>query len=491
MVSPMAATISIPRSVVRASTKSTCSTATLPPWMCSPWRWSAQRPWCKTISFSSSRTSATQAGSSLSESRCWRVNSASSRLRSMRSTKTSTHKPSAVGRNCLKEWSTALSTSEARLNGRRSDILTTNLCPRRPTTFYSCTGITLHIMKCLSNNNKRTHPMNTLKRTLLASALALLSLPVMADSAHPKIGFSIDDLRLERWSRDRDYFVAAAEKLDAKVYVQSADANEQKQISQIENLISRGVDVLVIVPFNATVLTNAVAEAKKAGIKVVSYDRLILNADIDAYISFDNEKVGEMQAGGVLKAAPKGNYFLLGGAPTDNNAKILREGQMKVLQPAIDKGDIKIVGQQWVKEWNPTEALSIVENALTRNNNKIDGIVASNDATAGGAIQALAAQKLAGKVPISGQDADLAAVKRVIDGTQTMTVYKPLKLIASEAAKLSVQPVRNEKPAFTAQYDNGGKKVDTILLTPTPLTKDNIDLLEKDGFYTKAQMGGQ
>ncbi|RML30268.1 D-xylose ABC transporter periplasmic-D xylose binding protein [Pseudomonas savastanoi pv. glycinea] len=207
--------------------------------------------------------------------------------------------------------------------------------------------------------------MNTLKRTLLASALALLSLPVMADSTHPKIGFSIDDLRLERWSRDRDYFVAAAEKLDAKVYVQSADANEQKQISQIENLISRGVDVLVIVPFNATVLTNAVAEAKKAGIKVVSYDRLILNADIDAYISFDNEKVGEMQAGGVLKAAPKGNYFLLGGAPTDNNAKILREGQMKVLQPAIDKGDIKIVGQQWVKEWNPTEALSIVENALT------------------------------------------------------------------------------------------------------------------------------
>ncbi|POD56001.1 D-xylose ABC transporter substrate-binding protein [Pseudomonas syringae pv. syringae] len=334
--------------------------------------------------------------------------------------------------------------------------------------------------------------MNTLKRTLLASALALLSLPVMADSAHPKIGFSIDDLRLERWSRDRDYFVAAAEKLDAKVFVQSADANEQKQISQIENLISRGVDVIVIVPFNATVLTNAVAEAKKAGIKVVSYDRLILNADIDAYISFDNEKVGEMQANGVLKAAPKGNYFLLGGAPTDNNAKILREGQMKALQPAIDRGDIKLVGQQWVKEWSPTEALSIVENALTRNNNKIDGIVASNDATAGGAIQALAAQKLAGKVPISGQDADLAAVKRVIDGTQTMTVYKPLKLIATEAAKLSVQLVRGgDKPKFDSQSDNGMKKVETMLLTPTLLTKDNIDLLEKDGFYTKAQIDGQ
>ena len=138
--------------------------------------------------------------------------------------------------------------------------------------------------------------MKKLKPALLASALVLLGNSGHGRRAHPKIGFSIDDLRLERWSRDRDYFVAAAEKMDAKVFVQSADANEQKQISQIENLISRGVDVIVIVPFNATVLTNAVAEAKKAGIKVVSYDRLILNADIDAYISFDNEKVGEMQA---------------------------------------------------------------------------------------------------------------------------------------------------------------------------------------------------
>ncbi|WPO98079.1 D-xylose ABC transporter substrate-binding protein [Pseudomonas sp. HR96] len=333
--------------------------------------------------------------------------------------------------------------------------------------------------------------MKLLHTALVASLFTLFAAPVFADAAHPKIGFSIDDLRLERWARDRDYFTAAAEQLGAKVYVQSADANEQRQISQIENLISRGVDVIVIVPFNATVLNNVVAEAKKAGVKVLSYDRLILNADIDAYISFDNEKVGEMQAGGVLKAQPKGNYFLLGGAPTDNNAKILREGQMKVLQPAIDKGDVKVVGQQWVKEWNPTEALSIIENALTANNNKIDGIVASNDATAGGAIQALAAQKLDGKVPVSGQDADLAAVKRVLAGTQTMTVYKPLKLIASEAAKLSVQLVRGEKPAFNSQYDNGNHKVDTILLTPTALTKDNLHILEDDGFYTKAQIAGQ
>ena len=327
-----------------------------------------------------------------------------------------------------------------------------------------------------------------LSAAVVSAMMILASGQAMADAKNPKIGFSIDDLRVERWARDRDYFIDAAGKLGAKVFVQSADASEQKQIAQIENLISRGVDVLVIVPYNATVLNNAIREAKKANIKVVSYDRLALNADIDAYISFDNKAVGEMQARGVVAIKPKGNFYLLGGAPTDNNAKMLREGQMLVLQPLIDKGDIKVVGKQWVKDWSPSEAMSIVENALTANGNKIDAIVASNDATAGGAIQALASQKLSGKVPVSGQDADLAAVKRVIAGSQAMTVYKPLKLIATEAAKLSVQLVRNEKPAFNAQYDNGFKKVNTLLLKPTVLTKANVDLLVTDGFYTKAQI---
>lgn len=329
-----------------------------------------------------------------------------------------------------------------------------------------------------------------IKTAVVTAMLAISAGSAWADAKNPKIGFSIDDLRVERWARDRDFFTAAAEGMGAKVFVQSADASEQRQISQIENLISRGVDVLVIVPFNATVLNNTIKEAKKAGIKVLSYDRLILNADIDAYISFDNEKVGEMQAEGVVNAQPKGNYYLLGGSPTDNNAKMLREGQMKVLQPLIDKGDIKIVGKQWVKDWNPSEALAIVENALTANNNKIDAIVASNDGTAGGAIQALAAQKLSGKVPVSGQDADLAAVKRVLAGTQTMTVYKPLKVIASEAAKLAVQLARNEKPSYNAQYDNGLKKVSTVLLRPTPLTKANVSVLVGDGFYTQEQIKG-
>jgi D-xylose transport system substrate-binding protein len=339
---------------------------------------------------------------------------------------------------------------------------------------------------------------SAMRRSVLSSLVCtamFAGMTMMAPLAHaskdkPEIGFCIDDLRVERWSRDRDYFVEAATKLGAKVSVQSADASEARQISQIENLISRGVDVIVIVPFNSKTLGNVVAEAHKAGIKVVSYDRLILDADVDASISFDNEKVGETQAQGVFNAQPKGNYFMLGGAPTDNNAKMLREGQMKILKPAIDRGDVKIVGQQWVPEWSAATALRITEDALTANNNKIDAIVASNDGTAGGAIQALAAQKMAGKVPVSGQDADLAAVKRLIAGTQTMTVYKPLKLIAGEAAKLSVDLAKGDKPAFNAKYDNGKKQVDTVLLQPTLLTKSNVDVVIKDGFYTQSQLAG-
>ncbi|MBP0596204.1 D-xylose ABC transporter substrate-binding protein [Paraburkholderia sp. LEh10] len=336
----------------------------------------------------------------------------------------------------------------------------------------------------------RRSVLSSLVCAAMAAGLTMLAPLAHASKDKPEIGFCIDDLRVERWSRDRDYFVAAATKLGAKVSVQSADASEARQISQIENLISRGVDVIVIVPFNSKTLGNVIAEAHKAGIKVVSYDRLILDADVDAYISFDNEKVGEMQAQGVYNAQPKGNYFLLGGAPTDNNAKMLREGQMKVLKPAIDRGDVKIVGQQWVPEWSAATALRITEDALTANNNRIDAIVASNDGTAGGAIQALAAQKMAGKVPVSGQDADLAAVRRVIAGTQTMTVYKPLKLIAGEAAKLSVDLAKGEKPAFNAKYDNGKKQVDTVLLQPTLLTRSNVDVVIKDGFYTQAQLAG-
>lgn len=307
-----------------------------------------------------------------------------------------------------------------------------------------------------------------------------------------KIGMSIDDLRLERWQKDRDIFKKAAEELGAEVIVVSANGDSQKQLTDAENLLSQGIDVLVIIPNNGEVMAPVVDEAHKAGVKVLAYDRLITNSDVDFYISFDNVKVGELQAQAIVEKMPKGNYFLMGGSPTDNNARLFREGQMKVLQPLIDKGDIKVIGDQWVKDWLPEEALKIMENALTANNNQIDAVIASNDSTAGGAIQALNAQGLAGKVPISGQDADLAGVKRIVEGTQTMTVYKPIKTLAEKAAQIAVDLGRGEEIESNGVTNNGKIDVKSYLLSPIAVTQENLkETIIKDGFQTESDVYGK
>lgn len=319
--------------------------------------------------------------------------------------------------------------------------------------------------------------------TLIAACVAA-SAPAMA--AGEKIGLLMSDLRLERWQKDRDLFTEAAEAMGAKVYTQSANGNVNTQISQVENMISRGVDVLVIVPENGEVLGNVLAEAKSEGIKVLAYDRLIKFADIDLYVSFDNIRVGEMQAEALLERKPSGNYFLLGGSPTDNNAKMFRQGQMNVIQPAIDAKKINVVGDQWAMGWSAEAALNIMENGLTANANKVDAVVASNDSTAGGAIQALAAQGLSGKVVISGQDADLAAMRRIVAGTQTMTVYKPISKLAKTSAEMAVKLARGESIDVNGHVNNGQKDVDAVLLTPIAVTKDNLDAtVIADGFHSR------
>ncbi|QUT17274.1 D-xylose ABC transporter substrate-binding protein [Rahnella inusitata] len=328
-----------------------------------------------------------------------------------------------------------------------------------------------------------------MNKMILSACAALILFSQAGVAKEIKIGMAIDDLRLERWQKDRDIFVAKAKTLGADVFVQSANGNEETQMAQIENMINRGVDVLVIIPYNGEVLSNVIAEAKREGIKVLAYDRMINNADIDFYISFDNEKVGELQAQSLVERVPQGNYFLMGGSPVDNNAKLFRAGQMKVLNPLIKDGKIKVVGDQWADGWLPENALKIMENALTANNNKIDAVVASNDATAGGAVQALSAQGLAGKVAISGQDADLAAIKRIEAGTQTMTVYKPITKLANDAAEIAVQLGKGETPKSNATLNNGKKEVPSYLLTPISVDKNNIEsTVIADGFHKKADL---
>ncbi len=307
-----------------------------------------------------------------------------------------------------------------------------------------------------------------------------------------KIGLSISSLRVERWPKDRDHFVAEAEKLGAEVIVQSADEDERKQNEQVENMITQGVDVLVVIPQDSVASAQIVKAAHAEGIKVIAYDRMIRESEPDLYISFDNERIGYMQAEYLIKHKPKGNYFLLGGDPGDNNAHLLRKGQLRALQNAIDNGDIKFVADQkhWAVKWDPLDALNKTEQVLTQTNNQIDAIVASNDGTAGGVIQALQGQKLDGKVLVSGQDADIAACQRIVKGTQTMTVYKPIEHIAKEAAQAAVALAKGETVQNADQtINNGTTDVPSILLTPFQVDKDNLDdVVIKDGFHTREKV---
>lgn len=299
-----------------------------------------------------------------------------------------------------------------------------------------------------------------------------------------RIGLSMDTLKEERWQRDRDLFVARAKELGAEVLVQSANGDDRVQTQQADNLLTQGIDALVVIPHNGEIAASIVEAAKSKGVPVVSYDRLIRNSEPDLYISFDNERVGELQADYLFKRVPKGNYILVGGAPTDNNAQLLRKGQMKVLQAAIDSGDIKVLTNQFAKDWLASEALRITEDALTKSAGDVVAVVASNDATAGGAVSALEAASIpAGKVLVSGQDADLAALQRIVAGKQTMTVYKPVHLLAQKAAEAAVKLARGEKPDAPARINNGKIDVPSILLEPVPVDKNNIvDTVVKDGY---------
>lgn len=300
------------------------------------------------------------------------------------------------------------------------------------------------------------------------------------------VGFSLDTLQEERWLRDRDLFIAAVEALGAVVEVQAANSDDAKQIEQAENLISQGVDVLVVVPHNAEASAAIVEKAHEVGIKVLAYDRLIKNSNVDLYVSFDNEKAGELQAEAIIKLAPKGKFVYIGGSETDNNAHLFKKGAFNILQPLIDNGDIQVVFDQWTKEWNPVDALANMKNALIANKNKVDAVIAANDGTAGGVIQALTAQGLAGKIPVSGQDAELAAAQRVVEGTQTMTVYKPIKDLAEKAAELAVKLAKGEDVGADKTVNNGKIDVPSILLDPIAVDKSNIDAtVIADGFHSK------
>jgi D-xylose transport system substrate-binding protein len=328
---------------------------------------------------------------------------------------------------------------------------------------------------------------------LILSACAgiiLLAAP-RANAAGVKVGLSLPTQREERWVKDKATMEAEAKKKGIDLRVQVTDNDAAKQMAQCENLISQGVKVLILAPHDASSASAIIEKAVKAGIKVISYDRLVTDSTLDYYyLSFDNVKVGELQGQFITKKVPKGNYIVLAGSPTDNNAKLFREGAMKYIKPLADKGDIKIVMDQFVKDWQPSEAQKLCEQALTANGNKIDAVLAPNDGTAGGCIQALAAQGLAGKVPITGQDAELAGAIRIVQGTQSMTIFKDTRKLGEKAIEMAVE-LASGKPIDTQGrvVNNNKKDVPSVLLTPVIVTKENLDeVLIKSGYLKKEQV---
>jgi D-xylose transport system substrate-binding protein len=297
-----------------------------------------------------------------------------------------------------------------------------------------------------------------------------------------RIGFSMDTLKEERWQRDKQLVEQRCKEVGAECEVQVANGDDATQTKQCDNLLTKGVDVLIVAPHNGQIAASIVEAAHRQGVPVISYDRLIRNADVDLYVSHQVVKIGQMQAQYALDHAPKGNYVMIGGSQTDNNALLLIDGQMSVLQPAIDRGDIKIVAKQFAREWLASEALRITEDALTKNNNNIQAIVASNDGTAGGAISALPPQ-MVGKIVVTGQDAALDALQRIVEGKQTMTIYKPIVPLANSAVDAAIKLARGDKLETKDKVNNGKLDVPSILQEPITVDKNNMmQTVIKDGY---------
>jgi D-xylose transport system substrate-binding protein len=242
------------------------------------------------------------------------------------------------------------------------------------------------------------------------------------------------------------------------------------------------------VPADSEKIAPVIAEAHAAGAKVIAYDRLIKNSDLDTYISFDNVKVGQLEAQSVVDKVSKGNFAYIGGSPTDNNAFLVKQGSMVILDPLVKSGAIKLVINQFMDNWDPTQAYKTIKDYLATGKT-IDAIVAANDGTAFGSIQALQEKGLAGKIPVSGQDADLAACQRIVAGTQTATVYKPIKSLADKAAEMAVDLAKGKTPETNNKVNNGKIDVPSFLLDPVIVNKENMmDTVIKDGFHSYSEV---
>lgn len=324
---------------------------------------------------------------------------------------------------------------------------------------------------------------------MLAAATTTIMTSTAALAAGPTVGVSWSNFQEERWKTDEAAIKAAIEKAGGSYLSADAQSSPAKQLSDIESLIARGAQALIILAQDGDAIRPAVEKAAAEGIPVVGYDRLI-EIPSAFYITFDNKEVGRLQARSVFALKPKGNYAFIKGSSTDPNADFLFAGQMEVLKAAIDRGDVKNVGEAYTDKWLPAIAQQNMEQILTKTGNKVDAVVASNDGTAGGAVAALTAQGLAGSVPVSGQDGDKAALNRIALGTQTVSVWKDARELGRRAAEIAIELASGKAMtgiAGATTFDGGPKKqtMTSLFLTPVAITKDNLDLVIDAGWVTR------
>lgn len=338
--------------------------------------------------------------------------------------------------------------------------------------------------------------------SLILAAIFATTVSCSGTKAKVKVGLSFSDFATERWKNEANLMTKLLNDKGYDVIVQEANHDVKLQNDQIDNMVTQGVKGLIVIAEDGDAAATAVDKAAKSGVKVLAYDRLIKSANIAAYLSFNNVDVGRAEADGVMKALglpgsttwTKDNpakIVMSGGSPTDNNAVLVRQGQMEIVQPFIDSGVAKIVADQWVDNWDPATAEKMMENILTAQQNKIDAVVASNDGTALGELQAMKAQGLAGKVPISGQDATADGCNSIVKGEQTVSVYKDIRLLSPMAvdmmdALLQSKPISGLTQYTMAELTNDKTKTGNVqanFLKVVQVTKDNVyDVVVKSCF---------
>ena len=327
------------------------------------------------------------------------------------------------------------------------------------------------------------------------AALTFLTLVAAsaAFSGELAVGLLLPTQQEERWVRDFHVFRTKAEEYGCRLEVGVVRNNQEMQNERALQLLDKDIDVLIIAPHDAEGAAPAVVAARSVGVPIVCYDRLVLGIQTDAYVSFDNVRVGELQGEWLRDRGPRGNYVVMSGAPTDANSKMLLDGVMGVLQPMADAGEIEIVARQPVIDWQPANAMKIVETVLAKLNGDISAVVAPNDATASAAITALEAMGLAGKVAVTGQDADVRAVRRILEGTQSMTVFKDTRLLGDLALQVALRLARAEDVSEDTDrtVDCGEGEVPAFLLEPVAVDKANaMEVLVESGYMKREDIIG-